>query len=153
MSIVEQEFEMLARDNDMPLNKYWCDDGTENQYENHETSDAYNFYRDGWNKASELAQNEACQLKKQLARYQDPNYVLVPRKPTSNTPNNVDDFKAFIQYQINGSNTHHEQVTPIHGTKNAVKHSLNVIMMLARQSGVSKGWVIDAVLSEWEGME
>ena len=114
---VKKAFEKLAKENDMPINKYWCDDGTDNQYEHPETSDAYNFYRDGWNKREELAQAEITalkqkikglkdlnidlqysrqrvrvelsdldgvltELKQKLARYENPDYVLVPRELT-----------------------------------------------------------------------
>ena len=38
----------------------------------------------GWKKCAELAQDEITELKQKLARYENPNYVLVPRMPTKN---------------------------------------------------------------------
>ena len=93
---VKEEFEKLAKENDMPINEYWCDDGTYSQYEHHKTSDAYNFYRDGWNKRAELAQAEITELKQKLARYENPDYVLVPREPTKEIVNHLEDSMAEI---------------------------------------------------------
>ncbi len=49
-----------------------------------------------WNNRAELAQAEITELKQKLARYENPDYVLVPREPTKEIVNHLEDSMAEI---------------------------------------------------------
>ena len=58
----------------------------------------------GWIARAELAQDEISELKQKLARYENPDYVLVPR----NSNNHIEDIMNEIIWDKGGFQIHRE---------------------------------------------